>query len=267
MEKHTHTILLVDDEHNILNSLLRVLRKEGYKILTANNSNEGLEILKNEPVSLILSDHRMPGLSGVDLLRKVKKLYPNTIRIILSGYTEVNTLLSAINEGEIYKFIAKPWNDEELRLTVRHAIEQFELKEENKRLIDEIKGWNNELERKIEESNKDIIIKNQALMFSQTILESLPIGIMGIGSDGIISFINTRGRELLQQSCPLLGNKIDDILPEEIVRLVNDTFKKGSKQELLCYNINNSNLHIITIPISIPSTSSAIIIFIPCNKT
>ena len=115
------TLLLVDDEQNILRALTRVLRVDGYRILTATNAQVGLEILHEHQVQVIVSDQRMPEMNGTEFLAKVKELCPDTLRIVLSGYSDVATVTNAINRGVIHKFLTKPWNDEELRLEIRNA--------------------------------------------------------------------------------------------------------------------------------------------------
>ena len=99
-------LLLVDDEPNILSALKRTLRKNSYTIFTAASGKEGLDLLANHEIGVIISDQRMPQMTGVEFLRKVKVLYPKTVRIVLSGYTEIETVTSAINEGAIYKFLS-----------------------------------------------------------------------------------------------------------------------------------------------------------------
>ena len=116
-----HKLLLVDDETNILNALNRALRRDGYQIITATCAEEALEILGREEIEVIVSDQRMPGMTGTELLSKVKEMYPEIVRIVLSGYTDLDAITNAINEGAIYKFLTKPWNDEELRTQIRDA--------------------------------------------------------------------------------------------------------------------------------------------------
>ena len=120
-EDVTNSLLLVDDEQNVVNALRRLLRREGYRIMTANSGAEALELLALHPVQVIVSDQRMPGMSGVDFLSKVKELYPETVRISLSGYSEVSTVTDAINKGAIWKYITKPWDDEVLTQEIRTA--------------------------------------------------------------------------------------------------------------------------------------------------
>jgi diguanylate cyclase (GGDEF)-like protein/PAS domain S-box-containing protein len=113
------TLLLVDDEQNILNALRRLFRREGYRVLTAGGGVEALELLALNPVQVIISDQRMPEMSGVEFLSRVKELYPQTVRIVLSGYSELSTVTDAINRGAIWKYISKPWDDEALLQEVR----------------------------------------------------------------------------------------------------------------------------------------------------
>ena len=132
--KTTYKILFVDDEENVLKAMCRIFRRENYTLLTANSGAEALELLQKEAVHVVISDHQMPGMTGADLLRKIKTLCPGTIRIMLTGHADVNAIMGAINEGAVYKFITKPWNDEDLRLTVSLALEQYDLIQENKAL-------------------------------------------------------------------------------------------------------------------------------------
>lgn len=127
-------LLLVDDEENILSSLRRLLRRDGYIIHTASSGEDGLAVLEREPVGVIISDQRMPGMSGSEFLSKVKARFPDTMRIVLSGYTELNSIAEAINRGAIYKFLTKPWDDDLLREHVAEAFTRFDMKQENQRL-------------------------------------------------------------------------------------------------------------------------------------
>ncbi|AKU12244.1 response regulator receiver modulated diguanylate cyclase/phosphodiesterase with PAS/PAC sensor(s) [Azoarcus sp. CIB] len=119
------TILLVDDESSILSALRRTLRREGYEILVAGSAEEGLSMLAKHPVQVIVSDQRMPGMSGTEFLSRVKVLYPRTVRMVLSGYSEISAVTDAINRGAIYRFLSKPWDDELLKDEVRGALREW----------------------------------------------------------------------------------------------------------------------------------------------
>lgn len=138
-------ILLVDDEINVVSSLKRALIDEPYKIHTANSGVDGLRILKDNRIKLVISDEKMPGMSGSEFLSAVKNLFPDTIRIILTGHASIQAAMNAVNNGEIYRFFAKPWNEIELKLSIRSAIEKYDLEEENKRLLKTVKRQASEL--------------------------------------------------------------------------------------------------------------------------
>lgn len=143
--KAFRTLLLVDDDEIVLNALSALLRRDNYKILTASSAQEGLTVLARQPVDVILSDQSMPGMTGVAFLRAVGKLYPETIRILLSGFSELQLVTDAINDGAVYKFLTKPWDDKQLRAHVEEAFMLKELTKENARLSREIKNTNLDL--------------------------------------------------------------------------------------------------------------------------
>jgi type II secretory ATPase GspE/PulE/Tfp pilus assembly ATPase PilB-like protein/DNA-binding response OmpR family regulator len=129
-----YTILIVDDEPNIVNALRRVFRQENYRILTASNGQEALDVLAGDNCQLMIADYMMPVMNGAELLRTVKQRYPDMIRIMLTGHADTEAVMSAIKEGAVYKFILKPWNDDDLRVTVALALEQYDLMQSNRNL-------------------------------------------------------------------------------------------------------------------------------------
>ncbi len=124
--EEARTLLIVDDEPNILKALRRVFDDEGYRILTVASAAEGLELLAKNQVQVILSDQRMPQMSGTEFLGRVKALHPDTVRIVLSGYADLDTVTRSVNEGALYKFLGKPWEDDQLREHVRDAFQYYE---------------------------------------------------------------------------------------------------------------------------------------------
>ena len=120
-EDASQTLLLVDDEVNVLNALTRLLRREGYRILTATSPLQAFDILAKNRVQVVVSDQRMPDMSGTEFFARVRQLHPATMRIVLTGYTDVDSVTAAINRGAIYKFLTKPWDDDELRDQIRQA--------------------------------------------------------------------------------------------------------------------------------------------------
>ncbi len=132
-----HMILVVDDEPANLRLLKRVL-SENYEVLSAQSGAEAMELLKQHEISLIITDQRMPQMSGVQLLEQSLSLRPDAIKILLTGYTDVEALIDAINSGNVYKYVPKPWDADELRLTVRRALETYELRKQNEILVKEL---------------------------------------------------------------------------------------------------------------------------------
>ena len=128
------TLLLVDDEVNVLKSLMRLLHAHHYRLLMAASGVEALALMAREPVDLVISDMRMPHMDGAELLAKIRQQWPDTMRLLLTGHADMTQTVAAINQGEIYRYIAKPWHDDELLLIVAQALEQQKLKRENARL-------------------------------------------------------------------------------------------------------------------------------------
>lgn len=129
-----YSLLLVDDEPNILKAIHRVFRQENYQIQTASNADEALKILSTCAVHIVITDYKMPGMDGAELLKRIKAAWPETIRIMLTGHADTGAVMGAINEGAVYKFILKPWNDDDLRVTVALALEQYDLIRRNRAL-------------------------------------------------------------------------------------------------------------------------------------
>ena len=239
LSQTSRTILLVDDEINIINALKRTLRGDGYTILTANSGEEGLALLAKHEVGVIISDQRMPHMTGVEFLRKVKILYPKTSRIVLSGYTELESVTSIINEGAICKFLTKPWDDDLLRDNIREAFQHYEMEQENLRLSKELQSANDKLsllnqnlEQKVADKTREIIHSVNLLQISQEILEHLPLGIIGIDEQNMIVASNRLAEAIFCQypgTC-LLGSMAGDILPEALLQLLQANYSGQSVQ-------------------------------------
>jgi putative nucleotidyltransferase with HDIG domain len=164
-------ILFVDDEKNVLQSLKRLFMDEDFEILLAGSGEEALDILIERPsIGLIVSDQRMPGLSGSEFLMRARTIAPDAIRILLTGYADINAVSDAVNKGGIHKYITKPWKDEELIQVIKEAAERYAVVQENKRLHaivekqnEELKKWNAELEYYVQQQTLEIQKKNDEL--------------------------------------------------------------------------------------------------------
>jgi putative nucleotidyltransferase with HDIG domain len=168
--RNQHTVLFVDDEVNILKALQRLLRTEDMDVLCASRGDEALGILEDNEVQVVVSDQRMPEMRGVDFLSRVRERSPDVVRMMLTGYTEMDVAVEAINRGEIYRLITKPWNDDELRATIRQAFDHADLKAEIKRLNQvtreqnfKLQDMNRNLEGKVRERTKQLAAKHQEL--------------------------------------------------------------------------------------------------------
>lgn len=211
-------LLLVDDEPHVLSALTRALRRDGYRILRAGGGAEGLARLEAEPaVGVIVSDQRMPGMSGVEFLRRAKALRPDTVRIVLSGYTDLETVTDAINEGAIFKFLTKPWDDELLRRNIAEAFRYRELQLENERLARELAAANRELSREVEEKSRQSACSLQGMEVLQGVLDALPLPVLAVDTEGVVVLANRRAEALLASGKgPVVGLEADEVLPPEL---------------------------------------------------
>ncbi len=165
-----HTVLFVDDEPNILKALQRLLRHEPMRVLTATRPQEAIDLLHKTEAQVVVTDQRMPDMSGVQFLSTIREQHSNVVRMMLTGYTEMNIAVDAINQGEIYRLITKPWNDDELKATLRQAFDHYDLKAEIKRLNQvtreqnfKLQDMNKNLEGKVRDRTKQLAGKNQEL--------------------------------------------------------------------------------------------------------
>jgi len=173
--KQRHSILIVDDEESILNAFKRILADEDYEIHTARDGMEGLNKLREakKPFSLIISDQRMPVMSGVQFFSKAKDIFPDAVRILLTGYADTDAIIDAINKGGIQLYFTKPWREEELLVHIKESLSKTELVMENRQLVELTKKQNDELielnktlEDKIKEKISDLLVKAEELKVS-----------------------------------------------------------------------------------------------------
>jgi response regulator RpfG family c-di-GMP phosphodiesterase len=217
-------LLIVDDEENILRALVRLLRRDGYTLLTAGSGAQGLELLAQHPVGVILSDQRMPGMMGTEFLERAKEARPDTVRIMLSGYTDLQSVTEAINRGAIYRFLTKPWDDDLLRDNIRQAFEHHELRAERDRLARELQAANEQLatsnqglERQIASQSRTLDQNQRLLELSREVLERLPVGVVGVSDDGKVAVANSLAHRLVgQPSGALLEQEAEDVLPASL---------------------------------------------------
>jgi response regulator RpfG family c-di-GMP phosphodiesterase len=173
------TILFVDDEPNILSSLRRLFRSKGFQVRIAEGGKAGLAMLETEAIDLVISDMRMPEMDGTQFLEQVRSRWPDTVRLLLTGYSDITSVIDAINRGEIYRYITKPWDDHDIVLIVRQALERKALELEKARLEalsirqnEELKALNASLEAKVEARTAELCVANDSLLGANERLKS-----------------------------------------------------------------------------------------------
>jgi EAL domain-containing protein (putative c-di-GMP-specific phosphodiesterase class I)/CheY-like chemotaxis protein len=220
-------LLIVDDEPNILAAIRRLLRREGYEILTATSAASGLEMLGKAEVDVIVSDQRMPGMTGVEFLRRAKQLCPDTVRIVLSGFTELSSITDAINEGAIYKFLAKPWDDDTLRQHVAEAFRHKEQSDEKRKLSSEVQSANRELaevnvalQNVLERQRLTILHDATTLDMSRNVIDEIGQPVIGIGPEGTIVLSNARAERDLALNGKPHGALASGLLPAALLDML-----------------------------------------------
>lgn len=240
------TLLLVDDEANILSSLKRLFRPHGYRIFTAENGRQGLEILARESVDMVISDMRMPEMNGAQFLEQARKTWPDTVRILLTGYAELDSAIDAINKGQIYRYIAKPWEDADMLVLVRQALERKVLLQEKKRLEaltqrqnEELRELNSSLEQKVLERTSEL---KQTMDFLNLAHEKLKKGFltsiqvfsnMTELREGALAGHSRRVADLAHKIAQQMGMSVLEAQDVLVASLLHDIGKLGLPDDLL----------------------------------
>lgn len=266
MSDTSSRLLFVDDEPNILSALKRVFRPLGYVVYIAESGEEGLEVLEREHIDLVLSDMRMPAMSGAQFLEKVREKWPAAVRILLTGYADITSTIDAINRGEIYRYISKPWDDHDMVLVVRQALERKFLEEEKRRLEEltrrqneELKDLNANLEQKVKARTEEL---RQALSSLEKAHEQLKKGYLTTIQvfanlmemrEGAMAGHSKRVAEmahLLAKKMGLTGTEAQDVM---VASLLHDIGKIGLPDYLLAKPFsaltNEERLEVVKHPI------------------
>lgn len=214
-QERSRHLLLLDDEPNILRSLRRVFRAQPWTVHTATTPDEAFELLARHPVGVVMSDQRMPLMRGTDFLARVKQLYPDTVRIVLSGYTELQSVTEAINEGAIYKFLTKPWNDQHLNDEIAQAFCHYEVVAESQSLQQRLRESNKLLEARLQKNESRLQCEEAALDVTHEALGVVPVPILGVDASGMIAISNAAADSLLGEGSSVVGEHVSDVLPAE----------------------------------------------------
>lgn len=238
-----HAVLAVDDEKSITNSLRRSLRKENYKLFTAESGAEGLEVLAANDIQMVVSDQRMPNMSGTEFLSQVKELYPDTVRVVLSGYAEAEAIVDSINRGEVYRFIGKPWDEDDLKSVIRQGLAHYDLVIQNRQLSEQTKHHLVELERLNNLLAASVEERTRSLQFSQEVLEHLPLIVLGVSQEEELVMTNDTARRRLSPLQGMMpGTDIEDILPEDAVQKIRQCLSTSEFEEFE-FNWDEKLLH------------------------
>jgi len=236
-------VLFVDDEQNILNAIKRAFLDESYTILTATSGMEGIALLEKDLIQVVISDYRMPDMNGIEFLAEVNRRWPQTVRIVLSGYADTASIVAAVNEGHIYKFVAKPWNDNELRVTISNAIERYFLYRRNEELTVELSEKNKQLrqlnealETLLNEESESLEFRSKVVTAYQNILDAIPAGIFGIDSNNIMALCNSMWIAISGKSHGDLDQPIDKLYAENLARFIAEVNTTGSAKKRMVIN-------------------------------
>lgn len=243
-------IVIVDDEEPILHSLQRLLSFENYTIVLCTSAEPALEAIAAHNCAVIISDQHMPGMQGVDLLRAVRERSPHTSRILFSGHIDVELLRNAVNGGEVYRFITKPWNDEELLMAVSLGAERSQLLLENEQLHQksveqnkELQKFNSNLEQMVRTRTAALELRNSALMMNQDVLDRLPVIVIGIDPEHNLVLANALARSMFDDL--VIGIPIHDSLPPALCDWITHAHAEEHKNFLL--EFGNCHMEIISL--------------------
>lgn len=204
LNEDDHNLLIIDDEVDITKALVRQFRKK-YNVFSTTDAADGLQIMERENIQVVLSDQRMPGMTGVDFFKRIKDKYPDALKLILTGYADIEAVIGAINEGQVFRYVKKPWNPDELEAIIREAFEKYELITNNRRLMHSLQEMNATLEEKVKTRTLELEKLNERLSelnmeknrYIGMVAHDLrnPIGVAASYSDLLIEDYNSISRK------------------------------------------------------------------------
>lgn len=252
-----YTLLCVDDEENVLKALKRSLHSEGYRILTASSAPAGLALLEQNEVNLVISDQKMPEMNGVEFLALVRQRFPNTMRILLTGYTDIDSVIEAVNKGNVYRYFLKPWDDFALRMEIRQALNHYHVESLNRLLQKRIQEqneslriMNEKLERLVSLRSEDLKIQNRILELSYTILNDLPIAVVGVSTEELVVFVNAKVSDLSEGENIVLSRELQDCFSSDITEFVRGCLRGEKPYDRHPAEFMSEALHVQATPLS-----------------
>jgi FixJ family two-component response regulator len=236
-------VLVVDDEANVAKSVRRLLEASGFSVITAEDGKNALEIMRAEDeISVIVSDQRMPKMTGSELFAQLSIEHPDVKRILLTGYTDLDSIRAAVNQGNIFRFLLKPWDDDELLKVVEEGEHYYLVKRENDRLRSELELANLNLENKIEQKTRVLNMNIRSLQRYEKIVETLPVGLLCVSDDGMVVLSNTKFCQIFEFSSAVEGMPYRRVLPNGLHPAI-DNFQAGQQ---VTYLHNDDDLTVIS---------------------
>lgn len=242
-------ILYVDDDKATVESFRRLFGdSESYEILTAFSEAEALQILdEQKTVGLVVADYRLPGMTGVEFLTRVGEQCPDTSRVVLANYVDVEPVIKAIEEGRIYKFVAKPWNPEDLKCTLLTVLQHQQLRQQNALLQKDLQKKTRQLERCNESRDREIArqtevlqIRNRVLQIAQEVLDVLPVAVFGIDAERVIVQCNDLARDLFPSGVMgPIGCSCQEVFPPELNALLDSALSGQVSNQLISIRDRN----------------------------
>ncbi|MCA9039697.1 MAG: response regulator [Planctomycetaceae bacterium] len=239
-------ILVIDDEPNVIQACKRALKRGGFDVIGTTDPEEALRTVESDDISVIISDQRMPEIQGSALMEKVKRIAPDTVRVILTGYADINAAIDSINSGNVFRYISKPWDDDELRTVISEAAEKYRLTREVQQLQEQVRlqneqlqeqnlqlqNWNDALEAKVSERTQEVTDLNQQL--KKTLMGIINIlAEMSERHSTVVGNHSKRVAALSSKVARKLGVTGDDLLQVQVGAMLHDIGKIGLPTEIL----------------------------------
>ena len=228
-------ILFVDDEIEIRNTINRQLRRTPYSVFFASDADEALDILDKQVIHLVITDHKMPGTNGVDFLGIVKERWPNIVRMLISGYIETDLLITAINKGEVYRFITKPWDYNELKETIADGLHHYDVLEQNRKLLNKI--IESGLFQNSSRNSRGAVLKEDDAFFNE-----VDYGLIVFDRKFQVKIANSIVKKILELPALKQGENIDAIFPPQIKEFILRGFEENDGQAAEVFSVNGKNL-------------------------
>ena len=232
------TVLCVDDEKSILSSLKRVLRRYSYKVHLANSGAEGLEVLAKEHIDLVISDMRMPVMTGAVFLAEVAKKWPDTVRLLLTGYSDLESTITAVNDGEIYRYISKPWDEEDLVQTIGQALEIKRLTKEKLQLSASLEEKNKELEELNSKLEETVENRTEKIQKTYNQIISVFTQLVELREGKVAAGHSKRVSDLSRATAKVMKMPKKQEVDLFMAALLHDIGKVGLEDKILCEPFN-----------------------------